>query len=155
MTESVVVLPPDIGRRIMPEIQLRRWLALASRPGMSFFAPSIHAQKTNRRSQEPLLVRPVHSLSDPDAQQLVDTMKRILLAAVAVLAFASPSFAAETGKTVGQSPSSFYLAQDTATMKCQIVESQPAGGSMKVVGAAHTTKASAEAALKADKTCAK
>jgi hypothetical protein len=83
-------------------------------------------------------------------------MKRILLTTVAVLAFASPSFAAETGKTVGQSPSSFYLAQDTATMKCQIVESQPAsGGSMKVVGAAHTTKASAEAALKADKTCAK
>ena len=41
-------------------------------------------------------------------------------------------------------------------MKCQIIESQPtAGGSMKVVGAAHTTKASAEAALKADKTCAK
>ena len=83
-------------------------------------------------------------------------MKRILLATVAVLVFASPSFAAETGKTVGQSPSSFYLAQDTATMKCQIVESQPAaGGSMKAVGAAHTTKASAEAALKADKTCAK
>jgi hypothetical protein len=83
-------------------------------------------------------------------------MKRILLATVSVLAFASPSFAAETGKTVGQSPSSFYLAQDTATMKCQIVESQPAaGGSMKVVGAAHTTKASAEAALKAEKTCAK
>ena len=80
-------------------------------------------------------------------------MKRILLATVAVLVFASPSFAAETGKTVGQSPSSFYLAQDTATMKCQIVESQPAaGGSMKVVGAAHTTKASAETALKADKT---
>ncbi|WP_256478576.1 hypothetical protein [Bradyrhizobium barranii] len=41
-------------------------------------------------------------------------------------------------------------------MKCEIVESQPAaGGSMKVVGAAHTTKASAQAALKADKTCAK
>ena len=83
-------------------------------------------------------------------------MKRILLTTVAVLAFASPSFAAETGKTVGQSPSSFYLAQDAATMKCEIVESQPAaGGSMKVVGAAHTTKASAQAALKGDKTCAK
>ncbi len=41
-------------------------------------------------------------------------------------------------------------------MKCQIVESQPAtGSSMKVVGVAHTTKASAEAALKADKTCTK
>ncbi|MGB8401851.1 hypothetical protein [Bradyrhizobium sp.] len=41
-------------------------------------------------------------------------------------------------------------------MKYQIVEAQPvAGGSMKVVGAAHSTKASAEAALKVDKTCAK
>jgi hypothetical protein len=39
-------------------------------------------------------------------------------------------------------------------MKCQIVEIQPvAGSSMKVVGIAHSTKASAEAALKADKTC--
>jgi hypothetical protein len=92
----------------------------------------------------------------PDAQQLVNTMKKTLLATVAVLAFSAPSFAAETAKTVGQAPPSFYLAQDTATMKCQIVETQPvAGGSMKVVGAAHSTKASAEAALKADKTCAK
>ena len=83
-------------------------------------------------------------------------MKKILLATVATLAFAAPSFAAEPAKTVGQAPaaSSFYLTQDTATMKCQIVEAQPAaGGSMKVVGAAHGTKASAETALKADKTC--
>ncbi|ULK95697.1 hypothetical protein [Bradyrhizobium sp. I71] len=83
-------------------------------------------------------------------------MKSTLLATVAVLALASPLFAAETGKTVGQSPSSFYLAQDSATMRCQIVESQPATDSkMKVVGVAHTTRTSAEAALKADKTCAK
>jgi hypothetical protein len=85
-------------------------------------------------------------------------MKKILLASVAILAFAAPSFAAEPAKTVGQAPSSgassFYLAQDTATMKCQIVETQPvAGGSIKVVGAAHATKASAETALHADKTC--
>ena len=91
-----------------------------------------------------------------DAQQLVNTMKTILLATVAIVAFCAPSFAAETAKTVGQAPPSFYLAQDTATLKCQIVETQPvAGGSMKVVGAAHSTKASAETALKADKTCAK
>jgi hypothetical protein len=93
-----------------------------------------------------------------DARQLVDTMKKVLLATVAILAFAAPSFAAEPAKTVGQAPpsgaSAFYLAQDTATMKCQIVETQPAaGGSMKVVGAAHPTKASAETALTADKTC--
>jgi hypothetical protein len=87
-------------------------------------------------------------------------MKNILLATVAILAFTAPSFAAEPAKTVGQAPpsgaTSFYLAQDTGTMKCQIVETQPvAGSSMKVVGAAHSTKASAETALKADKTCAK
>jgi hypothetical protein len=81
-------------------------------------------------------------------------MKKILLATVATLAFAAPSFAAETGKTVGSAPQSFYLAQDTATMKCEIVEIEPvAGGKVKVVGAAHPTKASAETALKADKTC--
>jgi hypothetical protein len=39
-------------------------------------------------------------------------------------------------------------------MKCEIVETQPvAGGKVKVVGAAHSTKAAAETALKADKTC--
>jgi hypothetical protein len=95
-----------------------------------------------------------------DARQPVETMKTILLATVAILAFAAPSFAAEPEKTVGQAPpaaaSSFYLAQDTATMKCQIVNAQPAaGGSMKVVGAAHPTQASAQTALAADKTCAK
>jgi len=86
-------------------------------------------------------------------------MKKILLATATILAFASPSFAAEPAKTeppktVGMAPTSFYLAQDTATMKCQIVETMPvAGGTMKVVGVAHPTKASAETALKADKEC--
>jgi ABC-type sugar transport system substrate-binding protein len=87
-------------------------------------------------------------------------MKKILLATVAILAFAAPSFAAEPDKTVGQAPpsgaSSFYLAQDTASMKCQVVNTQPAaGGSMKVIGTAHPTQASAQAALTADKTCIK
>ena len=86
-------------------------------------------------------------------------MKTILLATATLLAFASSSFAAEPtkaepAKTVGMAPASFYLAQDTATMKCQIVETMPAaGGTMKVVGASHPTKASAETALKADKDC--
>jgi hypothetical protein len=86
-------------------------------------------------------------------------MKTILLAAVTVLAFASPSFAAEApksepGKTVGMAPASFYLAQDTVTMRCQIVDTMPvAGGTMKTVGAAHPTKISAETAMKADKQC--
>ena len=85
-------------------------------------------------------------------------MNKTLLATVAILAFAAPSFAAEPDKTVGQAPpsgaSSFYLAQDTATMKCQVVNTQPAaGGNMKVIGAAHPTQASAETALAAEKTC--
>jgi len=94
-----------------------------------------------------------------DAQQLVDTMKNILLATVTLLAFAAPAFAAEPTKadppkTVGMAPASFYVAQDTATMKCQIVDAMPvAGGTTKVVGVAHPTKASAETALKADKEC--
>jgi type 1 fimbria pilin len=93
-----------------------------------------------------------------DARQLVDIMKKILLATVTILAFTAPSLAAETGKTVGQAPpsgaSSFYLTQDTATMKCQVVNAQPAaGGNLKVIGAAHPTQASAEAALAADKNC--
>lgn len=80
-------------------------------------------------------------------------MKRILLTSVAVLAFAAPSFAAETAKTVGQAAPSFYLAQDTASMKCDIVDAQPmAGGGMKAIGTAHATRAAAEAALKADST---
>jgi hypothetical protein len=95
-----------------------------------------------------------------DARQLVDTMKKILLATVAILAFATPSFAAEPDKTVGQAPpsgaSSFYLAQDTATMKCQVVNTQPAAGAnMKVIGTTHPTQASAQTALTAEKTCIK
>ena len=91
-----------------------------------------------------------------DARQLVATMKKILLATVAILAFTAPSFAQD--KTVGQAPpsgaSSFYLAQDTATMKCQVVNVQPAaGGNVKVIGMAHPTQASAETALTANKTC--
>ena len=81
-------------------------------------------------------------------------MKKLLVATIATLAFAAPSFAAEPEKTTGQAPQSFYLAQDTATMKCEIVGIQPvAGGKVKVVGAAHSTKTAAEAALKADKSC--
>ncbi len=85
-------------------------------------------------------------------------MKKILLATVAILAFAAPSFAQD--KTTGQAPpsgaSSFYLAQDTGTMKCQVVNAQPAaGGNMKVIGAAHPTQAEAQTALAAEKTCSK
>jgi len=87
-------------------------------------------------------------------------MTKILLATVAILVITAPSFAQQDRPTTGQAPpsgaSSFYLAQDTATMKCQVVNAQPAaGGNMKVIGAAHPTHASAETALTADKTCTK
>ena len=87
-------------------------------------------------------------------------MTKILLATVAILAFTAPSFAQAQDKTVGQAPpsgaSSFYLAQDTATMKCQVVKAQPAaGGNMKVIGTAHPTQAEAQTALAAEKTCIK
>ncbi|MFB9268400.1 hypothetical protein ACFFWD_35685 [Bradyrhizobium erythrophlei] len=87
-------------------------------------------------------------------------MTKILLATVAILAFAAPSFAQQEQKTTGQAPpsgaSSFYVAQDTATMKCQIVNAQPAaGGNLKVIGMAHPSQAEAQTALAAEKTCAK
>jgi hypothetical protein len=83
-------------------------------------------------------------------------MNKLLLATAAiVVAFSAPSFAAETAKPGRPAPPSFYLAQDAATMKCQIVETRPVTGSrMKVIGTAHSTRASAETALNADKTCA-
>jgi ABC-type sugar transport system substrate-binding protein len=96
-----------------------------------------------------------------DGRQPGDIMKKILLATVAILAFAAPSFAQDKqDKTVGQAPpsgaTSFYLAQDTGSMKCQVVNTQPAaGGSLKVIGTAHPTQASAETALTAEKSCAK
>ena len=85
-------------------------------------------------------------------------MKKLLIT-TAMLAFATTAFAAETPKTVGQAPaggSAYYLAQDTASMKCEVLSAQPAaGGKLKVIGAAHTTQAEAQTALTADKTCIK
>jgi len=86
-------------------------------------------------------------------------MKKTFLATVALLAFAAPSFAQQP-KTVGQAPpsgaSSFYVAQDTGSMMCEIAElprGTAPGANMKVIGAAHPTRASAEQAMAADKTC--
>jgi hypothetical protein len=71
-------------------------------------------------------------------------MKMTLITAVAlVVAFAIPAFSAEE----------FYLVQDTATKHCSIVEAQPTESTMTVLGAAHATRAEAEAAMKADKSC--
>jgi hypothetical protein len=99
-----------------------------------------------------------------DIRQPVNSMTKILLATVAVLAFAAPAFAAEPvrpaepSKTVGQAPpsgaGSFYLTQDSSTMKCEIASAQPAaGGTVKTIGAALPTQAAAQTALAAEKTC--
>jgi opacity protein-like surface antigen len=71
-------------------------------------------------------------------------MNKLLLATAAiVVAFSASSFAAVTVEPVSQTPPSFYLAQDTATNECQIVETRPVGGSrVKVIGTAHSTRAS-------------
>jgi hypothetical protein len=116
-----------------------------------------HLQKINELGatpKEPISADSIWSLS---LNRKVDTMTKILLATVAILAFTAPSFA-QQDKTTGQAPpsgaSSFYVAQDTASMKCQVVNTQPAaGGHMKVIGTAHPTQASAQTALAADKTC--
>jgi hypothetical protein len=87
-------------------------------------------------------------------------MTKIPLATAAILAFAAPSFA-QQDKTTGQAPPSgvlspFYLAQDPATMKCKVVNAQPApGDNIKVIGTAHPTQEEAQAALAAEKACAK
>src|SRR5216684_5259783 len=91
------------------------------------------------------------------------TMKNILLATVAILAFAAPSFAQDKAgqappSTTGQAPpsgaSSFYVVQVTTTMKCAVINRQPADDKMKVIGAAHSSQAEAQTALIAYKTCA-
>jgi hypothetical protein len=84
-------------------------------------------------------------------------MTKILLATVAILAFAAPSLA-QQDKTTGQAPpsgaSSFYVVQYTTTMKCAVINRQPADDKMKVIGAAHSSQAEAQTALIAYKTCA-
>jgi ABC-type sugar transport system substrate-binding protein len=86
-------------------------------------------------------------------------MKKLLIT-TAILAFAAPAFAADTGKTVGQAPpsgaSSFYIAQDTASMRCEVLNNQPAaGGKQRVLGNAYPTQAAAQTALTAEKACTK
>ena len=71
-------------------------------------------------------------------------MKMKIIAAAALLAaFATPAFAANE----------FYLVQDTATMKCSVVDSQPTVETMKVICAVHETMEQAETAMKAEKSC--
>lgn len=82
-------------------------------------------------------------------------MKNILLATVAILAFAAPSFAQDkAGQAPPSGASSFYVVQYTTTMKCAVINRQPADDKMKVIGAAHSSQAEAQTALIAYKTCA-
>ncbi len=86
-------------------------------------------------------------------------MKNILLATVAILAFAVPSFAQQKDKTTGQAPpssaSSFYVVQDATTMRCAVVNRQPAADDkMKVIGDAHSSQKEAQNSLIAHRTCA-
>jgi hypothetical protein len=71
-------------------------------------------------------------------------MKMTFIAAAALVAsFAMPAFAANE----------FYLVQDAASKKCSIVEIKPTVATTAVVGAVHKTRADAETAMKADKSC--
>jgi hypothetical protein len=69
---------------------------------------------------------------------------RLLVAAVGLAAFATPSLAAE-----------FYIVQDTTTKRCTIVEQRPTSQTTVVVGPgiAFTTRAEAEAGMKTVKVC--
>ena len=72
------------------------------------------------------------------------TMK-YALCAVAVVALVTPALAANE----------FFVVQDTATLKCSVVEQKPTVASMKLVGTTvYKTQSEAEIALKADKACA-
>src|SRR5262249_48464055 len=69
---------------------------------------------------------------------------RLLVAAAALVAVATPSLAAE-----------FYIVQDTSTKRCSIVEQRPTTKTMTVVGpgTAYTTRTEAEGAMKTVKVC--
>ena len=71
-------------------------------------------------------------------------MKTKLLAAVALVAFASPAVAA------------FYVVQDSTTRSCSIVEQKPSGSSMIVVGGdnkVYQSRAEAETDMRAAAAC--
>jgi hypothetical protein len=73
-------------------------------------------------------------------------MKRVLIIAAAVAAFAAPAFA----------QSEFYVVQDTATKKCTIVDKKPTVSTQTVVtpsGTVYKSRAEAEAGMKTVKVC--
>jgi hypothetical protein len=73
-------------------------------------------------------------------------MKRVLIIAATVAAFAAPAFA----------QSEFYVVQDTATKKCTIVDKKPTVTTQTVVtpsGTVYKSRAEAEAGMKTVKVC--
>jgi hypothetical protein len=68
---------------------------------------------------------------------------RLLVAAAGLVAFATPSLAAE-----------YYIVQDSSTKRCTIVEQRPTTQTTVVVGnKAYTTRTEAEGAMKTVKVC--
>jgi len=69
---------------------------------------------------------------------------KLLIAAVAVAAFATPSLAAE-----------FFIVQDTGTKRCTIVDQRPTTQTTTIVGpgTAFTTRTEAETAMRTVKVC--
>jgi hypothetical protein len=73
-------------------------------------------------------------------------MKRVLIIAATVAAFAAPAFA----------QSEFYVVQDTTTKKCTIVDKKPTVATQTVVtpsGTIYKSRAEAEAGMKTVKVC--
>jgi hypothetical protein len=68
---------------------------------------------------------------------------KLLVAAAGLVAFATPSLAAE-----------FYIVQDSTTKRCTIVEQKPTTQTTTVVGGkTYTTRTEAEGAMKTVKVC--
>ncbi len=68
---------------------------------------------------------------------------KLLVAAAGLVAFATPSLAAE-----------FYIVQDSSTKRCSIVEQRPTATTTTVVGGkTYTTRTEAEGAMKTVKVC--
>src|SRR5262245_55846703 len=69
---------------------------------------------------------------------------KLLIATAGLVAFATPSLAAE-----------YWIVQDTTTHRCSIVEQRPTTKTITVVGpgTAYTTRTEAEGAMKTVKVC--
>jgi hypothetical protein len=85
----------------------------------------------------------IPALSPPNEE--ITMILKYALCGVALAALVTPAFAA----------GEFYVVQDSATLKCSIVEKKPTVDTMKLVGTTvYKTKAEADIAMKADKDCA-